>query len=233
MNPSRRTMVLSLLALPAGCAIQPLEDLRTQPLDPGIKPGPVRPPAVGQTWTYRKSNVYNSQLLAIERETVVSVSPQIVVRRERDSGEPLPEERHEQWGLLVRDPAWDDVQNYENPVPLWPRSLEIGTTVSRHTHYRLDNGSFRYWVNVHCAVRGWERVTLAQGEFAAVRIERLIRLLHTDISRIDTVRRDIIWLAPEVGRWVARETSGEYILPGEKDGLGHEDYFRWELTNWT
>lgn len=195
--------------------------------------GPIRMPATGQTWTYRKSNFYNSQLLAIEQESIASVSPQIVVHRQQDTGEPLPEERHERWGQVLRDPTWDYVQNYEVPVPLWPQSLVVGTTVSIHTHYRLDNSSFRYWVNVYCAVRGWEKVTLIQGEFVAVRIERLIRLQHTDLSRADVIRRDIIWLAPEVGRWVARETSGEYRLPSPHGGLVREDYFRWELTNWT
>ena len=99
----------------------------------------------------------------------------------------------------------------------------------------MDGGSIRYWIQVHCAVRGWERVTVSAGAFDTLRIERLIRLDHQDHTRAETLRKDTMWLALEVGRWVARETSGEYRLQGSTGMWANylrEDHFRWELTAW-
>ena len=112
-----------------------------------------------------------------------------------------------------------------------------GAAVTVNTHYRLEGGSFRYWIQVHARARAWERVTLAAGAFDALRVERLIRLNHPDPTRIETVRRDTLWLAPEVGRWVARETSGRYrVADGDDDWPWFnellEDRVRWELTDW-
>ncbi len=234
---TRRHAILAFLALPAGCAIQPLGPLPTRPITAPAFSGPVRPPALGQRWTYRQLNAFNSAVLAEVHETVTDAAPSTVIGREIIGGLPLPDERHAAWGQLLRDPAWDLPLNFEAPVPLWPASLRVGASAAVHTHYRLDGGSFRYWIQVHTVVRAWERVTLATGEFDAWRVERLLRLNHPDPTRIETVRRDTLWLAPEVGRWVARETSGRYrVAGGDEDWPGFnellEDHVRWELTDW-
>jgi hypothetical protein len=147
----------------------------------------------------------------------------------------LAEERHAAWGQLLRDPAWDYPMSFETPVPLWPASLTVGAKASANTHYRMDGGSFRYWIQVSCVVRGWERVTVSAGTFDTLRIERLIRLNHEDFARLYALRRDTMWLSLEVGRWVARETSGEYLQvsnAGRGGAYSREDHFRWELTAW-
>ena len=234
---TRRHAILAVLALPAGCAIQPLAPLPTRPITAPAHPGPVRPPAVGQRWTYRQLNAFNSAVLAEVHETVTDATPGTVIGRATIGGLPLPDERHAAWGQLLRDPAWDFPLNGETPMPLWPALLQVGAAVTVNTHYRLDGGSFRYWIQVHARARAWERVTLAAGAFDALRVERLIRLNHPDPTRIETVRRDTLWLAPEVGRWVARETSGRYrVADGDDDWPGFnellEDRVRWELTDW-
>ena len=233
MDAMRRKLALSALLLPAGCAIQPLERLPRAAIPAPHPPHPVRAAALGQTWTYDKFNFYNSERVATEREEVVALSPRIVVQRQSDSGAPLGDEHHTQWGRIVRDPAWDAILNYNNPVDHWPESLQIGAISAVSTRYWLDGGSFRYWINVQTSARAWERVKVPAGTFDALRIEKIIRLQHPDISRLNTVRRDTLWLAPEVGRWVARETNGEYRVSGARGGTGREDHFRWELTRWS
>jgi hypothetical protein len=235
MTVNRRCALLVAFALPAGCSIQPLAALPTTPIPaPPGGPGSLRAPLVGQRWTYRQLDFFNSRLLDVVQETVVSVGPTIDVDRRADSGAALPDERHAAWGQLLRDPAWDYPMNFETPVPLWPASLTAGEKVTANTRYRVDGGSFPFWIQVVCAVRRWERVTVSAGTFDTLRVERLIRLDHPDPTRAETVRRDIMWLSPEVGRWVARETSGEYYLVGSSRMWSYslEDHFRWELTAW-
>jgi hypothetical protein len=192
----------------------------------------MRPPALGQSWTYQKFNVYNSELIATEREDVVSISPRIILNRATASGTQLPQEQHRQWGQLLREAHWDFAQNYVDAVPLWPQELAVGASSQIRTDYRLDNFSFPFWISVQAVVKRWEKVSLPLGDFDALHIERLIGLQHQDISRISTTRWDHIWLVPELGRWVVRQINGEYRTSGRRGG-GREDYFRWELTAWT
>jgi hypothetical protein len=198
-------------------------------------PGSLRAPALGQRWTYRKLNFFNSSLVDVVQETVGSVAPTIDLTRQAESGAALADEKHAAWGQLLRDPAWDYPMTFETPVPLWPASVTAGAKTAVSTYYRLDGGSFRYWIQVYCVVRGWERVAVSSGTFDTLRIERLIRLQHHDFTRVYTLRRDTMWLSLDVGRWVARETSGEYRQAGSW-GLLHdysqEDHFQWELTAW-
>jgi hypothetical protein len=233
MDPLKRKTLLSLLALPAGCAIQPLGPVRTEPLaNPAAAPE-IRPAAPGQSWTYQKLNSYNSALVATEQEEVVAVEPRIIIRRKTPAGLVLPEEHHKQWGQVLRDPAWDFVQNYQEPVPVWPQSLAPGSASQLNTHYQLDNFSFPYWISVHTVVKAWERIHLPRGDFNALRIEKMIRLQHSDVTRLETLRMDTIWLVPEIGRWAAREISGQYRMPGKFGNIGYENSFRWELSAWT
>ena len=81
-------------------------------------------------------------------------------------------------------------------------------------------------------MQGCEKLHLPAGDFTTLRIERLIRLKHFDDFRRDCVRRDTLWLAPEIGRWAARESSGEYLIPSRHTTRIQEDHFRWELTSW-
>lgn len=232
MDPLRRKTLLSLLALPAGCTIQPLDPVRSEPLAGPAGTPQIRPPALGQSWTYQKFNGYNSALVATEREEVIALEPRIILRRQTDAGRLLAEEHQQQWGQILREPTWDFVQNYVEAVPLWPQSLSLGSTSAVRTHYRLDNFSYQFWITVQTVVKAWEKIVLPQGEFNALHIQRFIGLQHQDITRISTTRWDHIWLVPEIGRWAVREISGDYRTSGKRGG-GREDNFRWELTSWT
>lgn len=235
MSIDRRSALLTVLAVPAGCAIQRLGPLPTQPIAPPVGAGTLRAPQPRQRWTYRQLNRFNSVVLDEVSETVVSLGDAVVVQRQSAQGLPLADERHATWGQLQRDPVWDYPMNFESPVPLWPADLRPGQASTVVTRYLMDGGSFRYRVQVHSVVHGWERVTVSAGTFDTLRIERAIRLDHQDPSRLITRRRDTLWLSLAVGRWVARETSGRYLMPG--DGWWRpleslEDHLRWELTAW-
>jgi hypothetical protein len=238
MQANRRKFALTLLAaplLPAGCAFRPLPALRTQPAPAPTGPVLIRPPAVGQRWTYRQYNGFNSALLSTETDEIVAVQPRVVIQRRSDAaGSAVREEHQQPGGGMLRDLAWDLVQNYETPLPLWPADLRPGARSVYHGHYRIDGFSSRYWISAHTQVHGWEQVTLPGGAQRALRIEHFIRLEHHDFSRIETTRRDTLWLAPEIGRWVARETTGEYLLPSDPGAFrGDEPHHRWELASWT
>ncbi|MEY5098986.1 MAG: hypothetical protein RJA36_1705 [Pseudomonadota bacterium] len=235
MDITRRRIALSLLALPAGCAIRPLDAVRGRPTEPPSPALPVRAPAPGQSWTYRQLNFFNSQLVDQVRESVETVGDEIVIGRRGVHQQQLPAEIQGPWGMLLRDPVWDSTQNYEQALPLWPAGLETGQVLVRHTHYRLDLGSFRYAVSLHAVARRWETVSVPAGEFQCLRVERTLRQQHQDFSRLETQRHDTLWLAPEIGRWVLRETWGEFRNAGRspQGSLGLEDHFRWELAAWT
>lgn len=232
MQARRRHLSLALLALPlTGCAIRPLPGLRTGPATAPDTPPTLRPPAIGQRWTYQRYNIFNSALLATETHEVVAVGPRVQIRHRTEGG---PEQLEEQLpgGGLLRDLAWDRVQNYDPALPLWPADLRPGTRSVHRGHYTLDDGSYRYWMSQHTEVQGWEMVQLARGPMRALRIEHFIRVQHHELRRVETTRRDTLWLAPETGRWVAREIAGEYRMGSGPRGTSQEDKQRWELVDW-
>lgn len=232
MNLQRRKIILSAVVLPAGCSVQALRPLASERIAPPVNVPSVRLPELGQFWTYNRLDRYNSQLRAVEREQVAAVGPRIILKRQNEAGQVLPEEHHLGWGRMVRDPVWDFVQNYEAPVAHWPTTLQPGAMEKVATYYLVDQFSYRFWINVRTTALAWERVRVPAGVFDALRIEKLIRIQHQDEGRTDMIRRDTVWLAPETGRWVAREINGEYKVIASKTHDGYETSFRWELAAW-
>ncbi len=118
------------------------------------------------------------------------------------------------------------------PCPRWPTDLRPGARQACRGHYTLDDSSFRYWISQHSEVRGWETVNLTRGPMRALRIEHFIRLQHHELRRIETTRWDTLWLAPETGRWVAREIAGVFRAGSGPRSTSLEDKLRWELVDW-
>ncbi len=235
MDTRRRKIALGLLMLPAGCALRPLAKVRALPTTTPATMPSIRAPAPGQSWSYRQLDFFNGQQVDEVRETVDSVGEQIVIARDGTRQPQLSPEIQGPWGLLRRDPVWDLPQTYEQALPLWPPGLELAQQLALHTRYQLDHDSFRYAVGLYLVARRWERVSVPAGEFDCLRVERTLRQQHHDFSRLETQRHDTLWLAPELGRWVLRETWGEYRYAGRSSqgSQGLEDHFRWELTAWT
>ncbi len=72
------------------------------------------------------------------------------------------------------------------------------------------------------------------GQFKALRFTNLIKFKHSDFSRTDSQRRETIWFAPEVGRWVARESQGTYYVADSTIVTPYnESGYRWELLEWS
>jgi len=232
-NLFTRRNLLALLALPAGCSLQPLAPLQVRA---GHSQNPlpkVRAPAIGQSWRYTLLNYYNSNVLDTLKEEVSAIGPSITLQRQSARTGPLADEIHSRWGQVQQDPSWDLLQIYETPMPLWREPLQTGTTQSIDTHYTNASSSFRYWIQADIQVMGRETVELAIGSFQTMRIEKRIRQTHYDSGKLFLQRRETLWLAPETGRWVVRETDGWFRRAGKKLDEGREDRFRWELAAWT
>jgi len=67
----------------------------------------------------------------------------------------------------------------------------------------------------------------------ALRFNTVINFTHSDFGWVSAVRRETVWFAPEVGRWVARESSGTfYIEDSMIDQPFNESRCRLELLDW-
>ena len=227
-----RRALLAWLALPAGCSLQPLAPLQRSPLSGQGLPA-VRAPALGQRWTYKVFNAYNSALLDTIEETVSKLGPAITIERRSLKRGELPPEVQIAWGQVQHDPLWDGVQTYESPLPIWAEPLLVGAQHAFDSRYRANNASYHNQISVRSRVTALEQVTVGAGTFETARIERYIRLTHPDSSRQNYTRTDTLWFAPLIGRWVARETNGEYWVLGRKPSQWREDHLRWELQSWS
>lgn len=230
-----RRYLLSLLTLPlAACSLQRLPPLASQPLpSPGRLPA-WRAPQIGQQWTYRVLNVYNSEQVDTVHETLTALQPHLVIRRRSERHGDLPDEVQSRPGWTLQDPVWDRTQVYDQALPLWPDVLEAGQRATGRAFYRHLGTSDREWIIVHARVSGLERLTLNGQSLDTARVERLIRLSHEDSTRLHYTRTDSLWLAPVLGRWLVRETNGEYWRAGGlRPSPLREDHFRWVLTHWS
>jgi hypothetical protein len=80
----------------------------------------------------------------------------------------------------------------------------------------------------------WETVSGPAAEFKALRFTNLINFGHPDPARTNSTRRETMWFAPEIGRWVARESLGTYYLDDSVDDTSfNEGSYRWTLLEWT
>jgi hypothetical protein len=78
----------------------------------------------------------------------------------------------------------------------------------------------------------WESVTVPAGRFIALRYYNLINFRFSIFAeRTAAHRREHLWFAPEIGRWVKRESTGTFR---EQVGTDvNESSYRWELLSWT
>ena len=70
------------------------------------------------------------------------------------------------------------------------------------------------------------------GDFLTLRFQNLINYKSFDENNVNCIRKETIWVAPDIGRWVARESSGSYEIQGQLSTRILEDSFQWQLTSW-
>ena len=252
---TRRFFLLSSAALSAGCAVgRPADDGTVQASQK------VRQPAAGQTWRYAKHNLYTRRVVDEQLDRVATVNGSVkidssyksaakerpaptgwgsellrkyVVQPETPSGE-LPSEIQDPWGMVVLDPHWGQVQVYEMPIPLWPAQLQPGWQTHFSTRYKTPADQDSLPWDQTMRAQAWETVSVPAGQFKALRFTNDIKFTHPDFSRTDSVRQETLWFAPEVGRWVARESQGSYYLADSTIVQPYnENGFRWELLAWS
>jgi hypothetical protein len=251
---TRRSFVLGSVGLPIGSMIRPLaaDPISINQLSPAV-----RAPETGHSWRYARHDRITGEFIdvQVDRVSMVDHIVQIESRSEAAPAETgtsswgakwslpvervgsnssgLPSEVQVPWGMIVVDPHWDLVQVYERPIPLWPTQLRPGWWSLINTQYQTRHAKDLPWQQTMKA-HGWENITVPAGQFRALRYTNLINFRHSDFSWTSAVRREALWLAPEVGRWVARESHGTYY---HDDSVSDQPYiessYRWELLNWS
>ena len=230
MNLSRRTFIASAALAPVACGV-PLSYQRGTPVAQP-KPTPlVRAPQIGQQWTYEKRDVFDGKLLGIVTEKVSSVGSTIVIERTDEGGSRLPSEIQGPWGVVQTSTAWPRLISFSPALPLWPQELITSWSKQFDTKYSLGgySGNAYDWMS-YMSVHGWERITVPAGTFLAIRYQNLINYQSDDANKFDCIRKETIWFAPSIGRWVAREASGSYMIPGETAPI-LEGSYQWQLTS--
>jgi hypothetical protein len=246
---TRRAFLLSSASFSMGCALH-RAGVATQPA------ASVRPPSVGQSWRYAKVAVLSRRLVDNQVDQIAAVDRAVHIdsRSEPPTGGPkkswgrrllssyvvhdnplgpLPGEIQEPWGSVLVDPHWPEVQMYDTPIPLWPTELRPGWSsrfFAKYTTPKIDVGLS--WDQTMTA-RAWETVSVAAGRFTALRFTNVIDFTDADDTRTACRRKETLWFAPEVGRWVIRESSGTYYLTNSADDTQYEESsYRWELLSY-
>jgi len=232
MNLSRRTFITSAALAPVACGV-PLSYERGIPVaQPNPAPA-IRAPQVGQEWTYVKRNVFDGKNLGLITERVVSIGSTIVIDRSNESGEKLPNEIQGPWGIVIRDPHWSRVISFNPAIPLWPQELASSWSKQLITKYSLagypDNA---YGWQEYMSAHGWEQMTVPAGSFLTLRYQNLINYVSDDDNKVNCIRKESVWFAPSIGRWVARESSGSYMIQGQLGMPNLEDSLQWQLTSY-
>ena len=232
MKLSRRAFITSAALAPVACGV-PLSYERGMPVAQP-KPIPlVRPPQLGQEWSYIKRNVFNGKNLGLVTDRIASIGSTIVLERTDENGGKLPNEVQAPWGMVITDPHWSHVINFDPAIPLWPQELSASWNKQVITKYTLagypENPS--KW-QLYMSARGWEQITVPAGSFITLRYQNLINYDSNDDNKVDCIRKETIWFAPSIGRWVAQESSGSYQIRGEVGALLLEDSLQWQLTSY-
>lgn len=251
---SRRGFVLSVVAASAGCA------MRTRGLSASEAPAAaVRLPLVGQSWRYARYDLVSGAFVDIQVDRVAAVGSNVDIDSHSESGKDadfarkswgtqllgkfrgseasnvaLTKEIQDPWGMVLVDPHWDRAQVYERPIPLWPAQIQPGWRARFRTQYKtLASDSALPWEQTMQAQR-WETISSPAGQFRTLRFTNVINFTHPDPGRANSMRRETMWFAPEIGRWVARESLGTYYLDDSIDDTPrNESAYRWQLLEWT
>jgi len=247
---TRREFMMLAGAVAVGCAAR-----GTTTPAPGGRPPAVRAPALGQTWRYAKHDYFTGAIVdtQIDRVTKIGQSVEIESRSEAAGDKPIkfpswgerwwhefmgtdtntalaPTEVQKPWGMIVVDPHWSELQAFEKAIPLWPTQLRPGWSTTVNTQYMIPDSREIMPSQLTMHAKGWESVTVPAGRFTALRYYNIVDFRYTNASeRTAAIRQENIWFAPEIGRWVVRESFGTF-----REDVGtevKESSYRWELLD--
>jgi hypothetical protein len=216
MSEGRRRLVRAIAAAPFGlgatglltaCAIPTAPD--ASGADAWLAGGAPRL-ALGDRWTYELVNRYNGSVTDRIETTVIEAGPPARLRTVSLSSGRTSEERQPDAWTVLSESTFDRPLAFESPQPLVPPDA-AGRSLLTRTHYRTDGHSGRLPWEQWLSIQGVETVTVPAGRFNCLRIVRRIRFQHSQISRLDPERTDVLWYAPDVRRWVQREWTGSYM----------------------
>lgn len=231
MNVSRRTFIAATALTPVACGV-PLGYERGTPVAQPQPTPTVRPPKVGQEWTYVQRNVFDGKTVGLITERVASVGSRIVIERTDENGGRFSNEVQGPWGMVVTDPHWDRTVTFNPPIPLWPQELLASWSKQSITKYSLagyPDSSYQW--QEYMGAHGWEQINVPAGLFLTLRYQNLINYESDDGNKVNCIRKETIWFAPSIGRWVARESSGSYMIQGVLGSPTLEDSYHWQLTS--
>jgi hypothetical protein len=230
MKISRRSFIVSAALLPVACGSPLSYERGTSIAQPNPIP-PVRSPQLGQEWVYVKKNLFDGRTVGIIKERINSIGSNInIARLENDV--PLPSEIQSSWGVVIVDPQWPQLLSFSPGLPLWP--LELTSSWSRQfiTKYSIGGISDNKlnWQE-YMSSNGWEVITVPAGQFTTLKYQTLINYESEDPNKVNCIRKETIWFAPSIGRWVARESSGSYQIQSQIGVAIHENSYQWQLTS--
>ena len=232
MNLTRRTFIGSVVLAPISCGVPLSYERGVSVADP--KPIPnVRPPQIGQEWTYIQKDVFNGKTVGVMTERVQSILDRITIERNLENGVKLDSEVQSAWGRILVDPHWSRTLTYNPSIPLWPEQLLSSWSKQFITKYNVagyPEGAYSW--QIYMSAQGWERISVPAGDFLTLRFQNLINYKSFDENNVNCIRKETIWVAPDIGRWVARESSGSYEIQGQLSTRILEDSFQWQLTSW-
>jgi len=156
-----------------------------------------------------------------------------VLERSTANGFRLPDEIQSSWGMVSTDPQWSRLLNFNPPLPLWPETLSTTWAKQFNPKYSIAGypDSKMGWQE-YMSVQGWEKITVPAGDFVALRFQSLINYESEDPNKVDCIRKETVWFVPQIGRWVARETSGSYQIQGQIGAVILEGSYQWQLTSY-
>jgi hypothetical protein len=134
--------------------------------------------------------------------------------------------------MITTDPHWGRTINFSPPIPFWPEQMQANWSKQVSSRYSISgypDNSFGWQLYMYGA--GWEKIKVPAGEFTCLRFQNLINFQSDDANKYDCIRHEVIWFAPEIGRWVARESSGSYMVGGV-GAVYMESSNVWQLSVW-
>lgn len=232
MQITRRLFLAATAIAPVGCGI-PISRDEGIPVAAPMPAPVVRTPQVGQEWRYIERDFFSGQTRGIVVETISSVGKTITVSRADENGSILPSEIQGPHGMAVRDPHWGKVLNFNPAIPLWPEKMSSSwnkEVFSKYTisGYPQNKNDWQLYMSAH----GWEKITVPAGDFITLRFQNLINFENNDPNIINSIRRETIWFAPQIGRWVARESSGSFQIQGSIGAVLLESSTKTVLLSW-